>query len=49
MSLVVLAEVFALALHSHQNRSLQTFGAKPASSAVVEVASLQLDKKRVVW
>ena len=46
VSLAGLAQAFALALTSHQNRSLQTFGAKPASGVGWE---WQIFKRRVVW
>ena len=46
VSLAVLAQAFALALASHQNRFLQTFGAKPASGVGRE---WQIFKRRVVW
>ena len=46
VSLAVLAEAFALALTSHQNRFLQTFGAKPASGVGWE---WQVFKRRVAW
>ena len=46
VSLAVLAQAFALALTSHQNRFLQTFGAQPASGVGWE---WQIFKRRVVW
>ena len=46
VSLAVLAQAFALALTSHQNRFLQTFGAQAASGVGWE---WQIFKRRVVW
>ena len=45
VSLAVLAQAFALALTSHQNRFLQTFGAKPTSGVGWE---WQVFRRRVV-
>ena len=46
VSLAVLAQAFALAWTSHQNRFLQTFGAKPALGVGWE---WQTFKRRVIW